>query len=686
MCLLLTVFPVAAILQAYSQTAEGIIEAVIFIVAGLSMFVRPFSVLSDSRTRHLLYPLLGIVALALMQTHTSRLTGGFPISADPYETKLVAIKLLALIIFARLLVEHISDRRRLHIVVGVVLSVGILSCAFGLGKYLLQHNFQLLPSAAEPGFGQFENRNHFAFLMEMTFGLLLGVMTLGWRGGRFLFPLTASLLIWVAVLLTLSRGAFLSIAIQIAFFSVVYLASGNRRRDKINELQPVTSILHSRSAAMVLSVVIALTAGVVIVGGNTVGKRLSSLTQELKRDSVPRSYTRRLEIWRATIQLIRAKPIIGIGFGGFAAAIPKYYDATGQFNLQQAHNDYLELLASGGVIGSCLGLWFVIALIITCYKQLQSSVDTFARATILGSLTGIVGVAVHSTVDFGLHIFINGVVLTALVVLASTTGADNQPQKAWTRFHSSLNPFVKKVVGYSIAGTYLLMFTTAAWAAGTAGVSRLLSREATKSGHLNDSFQAVGLNKWDPEVHSGYAFMLSGHGRLAEAASEYETAAALRPRDYDLWLRLGRTYRQLGDYNRAHECFARSTRQAPFYAEPHWELGTLLLTLGRRAEAFQELAAAVRSNPDLLKDEIRLAWKQCNEDPISVVEALNPQTDAMRIALAHFFVQNNSPDDAIHIYRAVIELSQKDRAALASAFIRQKRFAEAYEVWSGKHE
>jgi hypothetical protein len=38
------------------------------------------------------------------------------------------------------------------------------------------------------------------------------------------------------------------------------------------------------------------------------------------------------------------------------------------------------------------------------------------------------------------------------------------------------------------------------------------------------------------------------------------------------------------------------------------------------------------------------------------------------------------------MYPGMIEVSEKDRAELFRAFVRQKRIAEANEVYSGKHE
>ena len=98
--------------------------------------------------------------------------------------------------------------------------------------------------------------------------------------------------------------------------------------------------------------------------------------------------------------------------------MPLFHEASGASTPQQAHNDYLELLASGGILGAGLLIWFVIALL----KQVKQSVDAtegFQRAVSLGAIIGLVGVGVHSIVDFGLHITINALVFVVLVAILS---------------------------------------------------------------------------------------------------------------------------------------------------------------------------------------------------------------------------------------------------------------------------
>jgi O-antigen ligase len=156
------------------------------------------------------------------------------------------------------------------------------------------------------------------------------------------------------------------------------------------------------------------------VGGERVVSNLSTVGEEFgAADATTRWNTRRVDIWRATWEMIKDHPVAGVGFGGYWAAIPQYHDASGEYTPQQAHNDYLELLASGGVIGLAIGVWFAVTVIRVAQKNLWSSTG-FVRALRLGAIVGLSGVAVHSLFDFGLHLLGNAVVFLTLIMMATT--------------------------------------------------------------------------------------------------------------------------------------------------------------------------------------------------------------------------------------------------------------------------
>ena len=92
---------------------------------------------------------------------------------------------------------------------------------------------------------------------------------------------------------------------------------------------------------------------------NVLGRRRSTrenfenATSEI--ESTLRQGVSRNEIWRATLKMFAAHPIVGVGLGGYWIGITAYHDASGLMTPQEAHNDYLELLSSGGLIGFAIG-------------------------------------------------------------------------------------------------------------------------------------------------------------------------------------------------------------------------------------------------------------------------------------------------------------------------------------------
>ncbi len=117
--------------------------------------------------------------------------------------------------------------------------------------------------------------------------------------------------------------------------------------------------------------------------------------------------------------MFAAHPILGVGLGGYWIGITAYHDASGVMTPQEAHNDYLELLSSAGLIGFAIGVWFILMVALRIRENLAID-QGFKRAVRCGALLGLAGVAAHSLVDFGLHIMINAAVFVTLIMMATT--------------------------------------------------------------------------------------------------------------------------------------------------------------------------------------------------------------------------------------------------------------------------
>jgi O-antigen ligase len=402
--------------------------AILWLVEGL---------ISDSWLKDswpLALPIAGLALFAFLQTLSLGNQSGNPaqinfapwnaISADPYQTRFFALELLALTIAGVLLFRYATTESRLRIIINVVISVAVVSAIFGILRQTTQHSAGfglplLIPNA---GYAQFINYNHFAYLMEMAFGLILGlVMGGGVRREQALIYFAALLPLWTALVLCGSRGGLVAMLAQLIITALLFgivvpkvKSSGSHS----SMLRTVNSLPVRITLLVVL--IVGVVFGTVWLGGDRLASRIESARTELTpEDSELRQGVNRNEIWRASWKLFVAHPVLGVGMGGYWAAVPATHNASGTMTPQEAHNDYLELLASGGLVGLALGVWFAIVVLKRIREKLGSPYR-YDRAVCFGATIGIAGVVVHSLVDFGLHMIVNALVFTTLIVIATS--------------------------------------------------------------------------------------------------------------------------------------------------------------------------------------------------------------------------------------------------------------------------
>ena len=224
------------------------------------------------------------------------------------------------------------------------------------------------------------------------------------------------------------------------------------------------------------------------------------------------------------------------------------------------------------------------------------------------------------------------------------------------------------------------------------GRARVLSQYAANNGSLPPQYQvnslatadeAVRLSPSDPETHYARGVALVDAGRAADAVREFELAAALRPRDYEIWIKLGNTCEDAGDDQGALAAYQHAIQCAPIYSQPRWLFGNLLLRMGRTEEAFVEMRRAAESAPTLLPALIDLAWGVFKGDAVAVRSAVQPRSTYSRLMLAKAFVRREKAAEAVALFREAGEVTAAGRGELVTLLIAGKHFSEAYEVWSG---
>jgi O-antigen ligase len=342
-----------------------------------------------------LLPLLALTALAFLQSWTGS-------SADSFQTRFFALQLLALSAFLALLYRYAATAQRMRLLAYTVIGIAVVSAIFGILRLTTQHEtgFVLPLLRQNQGFAQFVNKNHFAYLIEMAIGLIIG-LAFGERTKQNLVYLAFLIPLWVALVLSNSRGGILAILVQVLIATMLLV---RWPRLKI---------------ALAVVLVAGVCAGTLWVGGDRLANTIAPATNDLTTNvASSRENASRNEIWRATLKLFSAHPVIGAGLGGYWIGITAYHDASGALVPQEAHNDYLELLASGGVIGFVIGVWFLVTVIRVTKSNLSMS-KGFVHALRAGAVIGIAGVLVHSLFDFGLHLLGNAFVFLTLIMMAT---------------------------------------------------------------------------------------------------------------------------------------------------------------------------------------------------------------------------------------------------------------------------
>jgi O-antigen ligase len=375
-------------------------------------------------------PLIGLIVLGLIQLlplatvniDLTALGGISPVkslSLDPYSTRLVLLQVFSLLVYFAATLAFTDSPDRLKLLVRVIIVFGFGLAIFGLIQsftsptriYWVRDLPQSMP------FGPFVNRHHFAGYMEMTLALPLGLLFAGAVSyeKRFLYIFAAAVM-GIALIMTNSRGGLISLVAEIAF---LVIASGLGRRTRSESQrehgEPVKAKSGMVRGLLGLGLVIAIFIGVVLLGGET------ALNRFVGTVSSNDPTTGRAHFWSVSLDIIKEHPLLGAGLGAFGVVYTQHDSRNGLYRLEQAHNDYLQILTDGGLIGAILGLLFVAVLFRKGFARISSN-DPFRGAVALGALAGCFAVLVHSFFDFTLHTTSNALLFLCMAALATLNG------------------------------------------------------------------------------------------------------------------------------------------------------------------------------------------------------------------------------------------------------------------------
>jgi polysaccharide export outer membrane protein len=275
-------------------------------------------------------------------------------------------------------------------------------------------------SVRTPGspFGPYVNHNHYAGLMEMLIPVGAGYVLSRPRDDPLRTSLGFALLVPVASLLLCgSRGGFISLFAEVVILGAILLwpapAPGRR----------------SLAAAGGLGITAAVLLFLWMDPGE-VSRHLLTIAHTAQ--SPEATFGDREVATLDCLHILRDRPWMGVGLGGFETAFPAYQSFPTDFVWGHAHNDFAEALAETGLVGGVLMVAALAMFFHLAFKRLGERLRCDAGWIRLGAALGCCGLLVHSFVDFNLRIPANAAwfaVLASVATIAPMGGGQSSDVK-----------------------------------------------------------------------------------------------------------------------------------------------------------------------------------------------------------------------------------------------------------------
>jgi O-antigen ligase len=351
-----------------------------------------------------------------------------PLSIDPGETLLALVVVAAIVLLfwcLRAMFRRGGIRATIRAVAWIGLFVSPLAVVQHLMPLPIVDAVWGLSSRGLRPFGPFVNRNDFAGWLIMAIPLTAGyaitrIQSRRREGQSFDAGIAFdSRSIWLAMAVCLMAGGLLG---SLSRSGVLGAFAG---------LAAFTWIARRHLSVRRAGLAIA-SLGVVLAIGSAYGD-MGALSTRFMEGSLSEGLGGRLSIWRQTWPVVRDFWPFGTGVGTYQTVMVPYQTMSRYFNISHADNEFLQILAEGGLLLALpVGLAIVAGVALMARRLREDATPFFwVRA---GAAAGLVALATQNMVEMTLRVPANGVLFT---ILAAVAVSENAPTA--TRYKAPAN-------------------------------------------------------------------------------------------------------------------------------------------------------------------------------------------------------------------------------------------------------
>jgi O-antigen ligase len=479
-----------------------------------------------------------------------------------------------------------------------VISFTLIFLAMGIAGYAVFQFFThpdrvwyLVAQYPDRGTGTYISPNNLAGFLEIVLPLALAYLLAGriWPLMRILLGYSA-LVIAAGLVVTFSRGGWAAAAVALLALLCVLISQRQHRLPAVLLLLVLLG-----GGGIFFKTYLTHTSAYVLRVGRTLDSPSATDTLDMRRD-----------LWISAIQMWRDHFWWGVGPAHYNYRFPTYRSEHVQLQPDRAHNDYLNLLADWGTTGGIIilagmtvfaaSLWQTRRYVRRVEKEFKSA-NSNRLAFFLGASAGLLALAVHSVVDFNLHIPANALVGVTLLALLSSN-LRFATEKFWFNFRLPVRLVATLAL---VGGIFYLGAQEIRHGCETFWLARAESlpvfspeqaaalekafavepqdfatsyaiaecyRMQSFTGGSDYETQAksamewysrgMKLNPYDGNNFMGYGMCLDWLDRHDEAETYFNRADALDPNGYFVAANIGWHYVQAGDYAAARTWLQRS--------------------------------------------------------------------------------------------------------------------------------
>ena len=418
--------------------------------------------------------------------------------------------------------------------------------------------------------GSFGNPNLLSGYMVIALPVITGLLLANVNKVRKFLYITSIITILFVLYLCKSRGAWLALAGGALTF-LILLTMNNKRR-------------------LIMLVLSMLFAGTIIFS-----LFLVPLTEELLLDVRP-------FIWRGTVKMIKAHPVIGVGYGTYLINYPDYrskeyffYSHTlgkergwqAQDVTDHAHSEYLEIASETGLIGLTAFFSIIVIFFVLIIKALKDVKGAKERFILIGLASGVVSALIDNTVNISMRFVSSSIffwfsMAASLAIISKSPSPPPSPARGEGKTYINAGlVIVIFLLGLIFYKTTCIDFRASAYL--MKGVKSRTSGEWQAA--INHYKKAVSIDPYLLTAHYRLAFAYNEVGDLDKAIETYKGIGQIAPHYAKTEANIGKVYMKKGMLNEALLYFEKAENLNPYDIDLLCNIGSLYMRLGDLSNA-----------------------------------------------------------------------------------------------------